>query len=142
MKFGWTIGIVVIVLLLVIGLVFYFVLPRKKQPGQPKVVNGIPTGITVDTMGNVYDANGNKIGKDNGDDTYTSNSGSLVDYNGNILSLPSNTPPVAAPGTNSGGSHVGGSTITPAGPPSVSYPVDSTGVFNWNAYFMSNAITN
>jgi hypothetical protein len=131
-KSGWLIWTVLVIGVMATGVAVYLYFTKKRTP---KVVNGIPTGITVDPMGNVYDANGNKIGVDNGDDSFTSNSGAVVDYNGNVLSTPKAPAPAAQPNGTTG-------TVAMSAPAANSAPVDSTGVTNWRDYLLSNAIVN
>ncbi len=129
-KYKAEIIVLVIVLLIAVGVGVYVYLTKKRTP---KVVNGVPTGITVDALGNVYDAQNVKIGTDNGDDSYTTTAGVVMDYNGNVLSTPSTT----------GGT----ATIPVVGAPitaPVSAPVavsDSTAVITpVNADLLSNAV--
>jgi hypothetical protein len=99
-------GLVIIISLV---LVYFFVLKHK-----PKVVNSVQTAFTVDGLGNVADAQGIYVGRDNGDDTFTTPNGDIIEYvdakiigkaqsQTTVANTTSGTPVVvqSVPGTNS-----------------------------------------
>lgn len=119
-KFQWGMIIVGILLIISLVLVYFFVLKKKS----PKVVKGVETAFMVDGLGNVYDAQNLYVGNDNGDDSFTSPSGDIIDFNNNVIGhVPvSNTTGTAAT--------PGGTTVVHQVKPSGNVNLDPNTAFN------------
>jgi hypothetical protein len=69
------------------GLALWYFLFRKK-PVSKAVTSGqtaLPDGYEVNVTTGIVTLNGVIVGKDNGDDSWTSVTGAVIDYNGNFL---------------------------------------------------------
>ncbi len=78
-------GMIIAGILLILALVLVYVFVLNKKP-QPKVTStGDVTEFTVDGYGNVFDAQGLYVGRDNGDDSWTNTTGAIYDFNDNLL---------------------------------------------------------
>ena len=119
-------GLIIFIILILIGscIAVYFYLTRTRTP---KVVNGAQAIFTVDKLGNVYDAQGLLVGKDNGDDSWTATNGAIMDYNNNVL-----TPAPGTPATQTNTNTVSGSNGTAAA--SKTATGDSTAASNSSWY--------
>ena len=81
--------VVVILLLIAPGIALWYFVFSKKPKISPKVAaaqTALPNGYVVDPATGIVTLKGYVVGRDNGDDSWTSTGGSIIDYNGNFIS--------------------------------------------------------
>jgi hypothetical protein len=109
--------IIVVVIVLMIGAgaaIWYFARKPKISAALAAGQTALPSGYVADPATGVVTYNGTVVGRDNGDNTWTSTNGSIIDFNGKFISASPMAPAqVAAFVAGAGTSAPATVTVTP-----------------------------